>query len=114
MGHFKTVEYFERLFSDMTSNQEKLTEQAAEMLMREDDELAAIKQFMANYDLPFKNPRVYGHTSEGVIIGERYGLPLILRKGFVLEVSRAGKVIGESAERLSAVFPAYAGVVLVP
>jgi hypothetical protein len=97
-----SVEYFERLFADMTSNQEKLVDQAAEMLIREDGELAAIKQFMAKYDLPFENPRVSEHTSEGIIVGERYGLPLVLQQGLVLEVGRDGKVICESAERLSA------------
>jgi hypothetical protein len=97
-----TVEYFEKLFADMANNQEKLADQAAEMLIQEDGELAAVKQFMAKYGLPFENPRVSGRTSAGIIVGERYGLPLVLQQGLVLEVGKDGKVIGESAERLSA------------
>jgi hypothetical protein len=97
-----SVEYFEKLFADMISNQEMLAEEAAEMLTREDDELASVKQFMTKYGLPFKNPSVSEYTSEGIIVGERYGLPLVLQRGFVLGVGKDGKVIGESAERLSA------------
>jgi hypothetical protein len=97
-----TVEYFETLFADMTNNQETLAEQAAEMIMREDSELTAIKQFMAKYGLPFKNPHVSAHTPEGIVVGERHGFPLVLRQGFVLETGRDGKLISESAESLAA------------
>jgi hypothetical protein len=87
----KSVEFYDRLFSEMINDQENLLEKVESLFKKWDDELTPIKEMMIKYGFLFQNPRLNGFSKFGAVIGiDKNGLLYTLQHGSAFLTDKNG------------------------